>query len=647
MAERLAAALLIIASVGGIFFQVHDHGFIPPVDRATVLDNPMLLDGLSAAGVARAFAQPHEHSWVPLTWISLQIDHALYGREAAGYLLTNAALHTLSALLLFVLLLRTTGALYCAAFCALVFAVHPLHVESVAWISRRKDVLSGLLFMLTLLAYARHAAGPPRLSRWLLVALLMAAGLLASPMLVTTPFVLLLLDLWPLGRMGTDGRVEVARLRGLVLEKLPLLLMALAVCVVTVRVHQGAVPSLEHQPLAARVAVSLSSYLAYLSQSVLPQGLIVPYASQASVEAIDWSVPGSAALLLLGATVVAATSRRERPYLLVGWLWFVGMLLPVIGLVQIGEVTHADRYMYLPQIGLTLTMAWGAANVVERTPAARSAFAVVGGLVIVWFGGLAWRQTALWSDPITLYGHAVAADPRDDLAQVRLADTLLEQGRVVEAAIHYQEANALHARWMQAELGLADVAAALGRFDQAILLYQHWVQLAPHQVRPVASLGRALLRSGRFEQALASFESGLRLDPEVPALYAGRAEALDRLGRWDAAVAAYDEALRRDPGLSGVANNLAWILAVSPDPALRDPPRAIRLAESAVAGNPGDPARLDTLAAAYAAAGRFDDAIRTGKRAVELAERIGAAPVAEQAQQRLSLYEKGRPYRED
>jgi len=638
--------LLIVAITSAVFFQIRSHDFVNLDDYDGILENPHFLAGFSLDSVWRAFAEPYQHNWIPLNWLSLHLDYVLYGREAGGYLLTNLALHILSSLLLFGFLLRTTSAVGCSGFAALVFAVHPLHVESVAWVSERKDVLSGLFFMLTLWAYARHAEGPARWRGLAPVALFLALGLLSKPMLVTLPFVLLLLDLWPLGRMAdaSDERiVDPERLRFLLVEKLPLLAIVLAVSAITyaVQAATGAVASLDRLPLADRLANALQSYVVYLSQTLVPRGLAVFYPYPASP---DWAAAGAAALLLVGATAVAAFRVRAQPYLVVGWLWFVGMLVPVIGIVQVGLQAHADRYMYLPQIGLSIAIAWGAIDAVGSSRVARTGLAAVAALVVACFGILAWQQAHHWRDTLALYQRALAVTEGNFLAHRALADALLDAQRIADARVHYAKAAELRPGWSEAELGMADTLAAQGRLGEALPIYERWMQASPDSARPVGSLGLALLRQGRFEEAHAHLEAGLRLDPHASELHAGLGIALAGLGRHEESIAAYREALRLEPGQPTASNNLAWALATSSDASLRDPAEAVRVAEAAIRSAPNDPPLLDTLAAAYAAAGRLGDASKTAERAAWEAEQRGATGLAAQIRHRAELYRAGRPY---
>ena len=351
-----------------VFGQTVRHEFINCDDDQYVYENPQVARGFTAQGIVWAFTHFHSANWHPLTWLSHMLDCQLYGlNHPGGHHLTNVLLHAASAILLFLVLRQMTGDLWPSAFVAALFAIHPLHVESVAWVAERKDVLSGLFFMLTLAAYVGYARRPFSLLRYLLVTVLFALGLMAKPMLVTLPFVLLLLDYWPLGRIGAAvpqspqqarlPRQSSLALRRVLLEKLPWLVLTAASCVVTRFAQQTALVSTERLPLPSRIANALVSYVAYLGQFFYPVGLAVLYPYPQSTLPI-WKIVG-ALLLLVGISLAVLACRRKCPYLLVGWLWYLGMLVPVIGLVQVGDQSMADRYTYLTQIGLYIALAWG------------------------------------------------------------------------------------------------------------------------------------------------------------------------------------------------------------------------------------------------------------------------------------------------
>ena len=350
----------LLLAVALVFGQTVRHDFVNYDDNAYVYENPQVAGGLTAHGIAWAFTSFHVSNWHPLTWLSHMLDCQFYGLHAGGHHLTNVLLHAATAILLFLVLRRMTGDLWPSAFVAAVFAIHPLRAESVAWVAERKDVLSGLFFMLTLGAYAGYARRPFSLGRYLTVVLLFALGLMAKPMLVTLPFVLLLLDYWPLGRIGPHRRTGISSFRRVVVEKIPLLALTAASCVATVIAQGTAVIAIDVIPLPSRIANALVSYVAYMGQLFYPAGLAVLYPHPEGGLPI-WKVAASS-LVLAGISAAALVWRRRFPYLFVGWFWYVGMLVPVIGLVQVGLHAMADRYTYLPQIGLCIAVTWGVAQ---------------------------------------------------------------------------------------------------------------------------------------------------------------------------------------------------------------------------------------------------------------------------------------------
>jgi tetratricopeptide (TPR) repeat protein len=716
--HRGPIALLLAAATFAVFFQVRQHEFVNYDDPAYIVDNPNLREGPSLEAVIRAFTTPHETNWIPLTWISLQIDYALYGADPAGYHLTNVALHALSSLLLFLVLSRMTGSRWRSAFVAAVFAVHPLHVESVAWASERKDALSGLLWMLALHAYAGYAERPGSLPRYAGVLACLVLGLLAKPMLVTLPFVLLLLDYWPLGRLRADDsrRLPDPRaFRRAVIEKLPMLLLVAAASAVTFAVQRstGAMSHDGMLPFQYRLLNAVDSYALYLAKSFWPSGLAVFYPHPLrTLSALDTAVP---ALLLAAVTLGTARLAASRPYLVVGWLWFLGTLVPVIGLVQVGMQARADRYMYLPLIGLSIMVAWASADLLGRRRSGRIALAAAGTAALVGLGACARHQLTCWRDTISLFQRAAAVTEGNFVAHSGLGSALLAEGRLDEARDHFAEAARLKPRWVDPKIGLANVLAERGDLEAAIRGYREALRFDPDNVRALTNLGKALSDSGEPGRGIRNLRRALRLDrdggpaqthallaqalakrgdvaeairyyreaiernPEFGEAHANLGALLARIGRLDEArlhleraveleiesadlhaglatlalgsgrieiaVRHYREALRLDPGLGQAANNLAWLLATSESEHIRDPAESIRLAEEAArATGASDPAVLDTLAAGYAAAGRFQEAIRTAAKAEELARATGDAALGGQIRARLALYRRGRPY---
>jgi tetratricopeptide (TPR) repeat protein len=624
-----------------VFGQVREHEFVGFDDYKYVVQNPDLRDGLTLRGVSRAL-QPSFLNWIPLTSLSYQVDYALYGLEPGGYLLTNLLLHTMSTVLLFLAFTRMTGEVWRSGFVAAVFAIHPLHVESVAWASERKDVLSGLFMMLTIYGYVRYRELPSSWSRYLATIAWFALGLLAKPMLVTLPLVLLLLDHWPLGRFS--GRADwTAECRRALIEKIPLLAVAAGASAVTFAVQGagGAIHDFERLPLSLRVANAVDSYARYLHDAVWPMQLGAFYPHP--LESISALQVGAAAVVLAVLTGVSLRFAKAHPYLPVGWFWYLGMLVPVIGLVQVGMQARADRYMYLPLIGLSLPIAWGVPELAARWRIPRavvnaSACAVLAALAVV-----AWRQVGTWRDTEALFTRALSVTESNYRAHQALANDLLRQERVGEAAAHFQTAARLAPEWPKPRLGLADVEVQLGRVDVALRIYEEVLARQPDDSEVAGRYGLALGLVGRNAEAKVQLERSLAEHRGTAELHRAMAEIEAALGNVRAAQAHGREALLMQPGYTDAANNLAWLLATAADPALRDPQEAILLIEADALDSEA-PWLLDTLAAAYAADGRFEEAVRTADRAAKIASEQDLTAIAEEARQRLSLYRRREPY---
>ena len=441
------ACLALIAVNMIVYAPVWHHGFVNYDDDEYVSTNTVVLRGLTWHGASWAFTTGHAGNWHPLTWLSHMLDVQFYGLDPGPHHLTNLLFHIANTLLLFGLLHRMTGALGRSAFVAGLFAVHPLHVESVAWVAERKDVLSTLFWMLTLWAYVEYVRRPG-LRRYWPVLLFFALGLMAKQMLVTLPFVLLLLDFWPLGRVGTrpnpaggwalsrDGWATTVRL---VWEKLPLLALTVVSSIVTVVVHRqaAAVISLSATPLNLRVANALVSYVTYISKMLWPARLAVLYPYAQSLP--GWWVAG-AFLGLMGISVAVIRAGPRHPYLPVGWLWYLGTMVPVIGLIQVGNQATADRYTYVPLIGLFIVVAWGVPDLLVRWPRRRIGLPIAAGLVILACAIAARGQLRYWEDSTTLWTRALAVTTENNIAHNNLAVSLADQGKLDEAIAHYSEA---------------------------------------------------------------------------------------------------------------------------------------------------------------------------------------------------------------
>jgi len=434
----VAICVGLIAIIAIVFGQSVHHGFVNYDDNTYVYENPRITRGLSVDSLRWAFSHVHSSNWHPLTTISHILDCQLYSLDAGGHHLTNCLLHSAATVLLFLVLRALTGATWRSAFVAAIFAVHPLHVESVAWISERKDVLSGVFFMLTLGAYSRYAR-VPSLPRYLLVAFVFSLGLLAKPMLVTTPFILLLLDYWPLNRF--TNRVVIRRL---VAEKTPLLLLSAGSCAATLFAQKGIIITTRQLPIWWRVGNALVSYAVYLWQTIWPTRLSAFYPMRED-ESELWPVVGALALLI-GITTAVIILRRIRPYLFTGWFWYLGMLVPVIGFIQVGVQAHADRYTYLPQIGLGIAAVWGISDLAQWLNLQRTVrFAAVALIAVLVF--LSWRQTGYWRNGETLWTHALSVTNNNEIAHYGLGDIFVRQSQFDKAISEFRATLSIRPQW--------------------------------------------------------------------------------------------------------------------------------------------------------------------------------------------------------
>ncbi|MBI4463915.1 MAG: tetratricopeptide repeat protein [Acidobacteria bacterium] len=565
--RALWVCLALIAINVAVYAQVWHYGLVNYDDPNYVGQNPHVSDGLSWHGVSWAFTTGYFVNWHPLTWLSYMLDVQIYGLNPGGHHLTNLLLHIASTILLFGLLHRMNGALGRSAFVAGLFAVHPLHLESVAWVAERKDVLSTLFWMLTMWAYVRYAH-QPGMGRYVLVLLLFALGLMAKPMLVTLPFVLLLLDYWPLGRvtLGTDlpGRSGLAPLRDqrsvrlhLVWEKLPLLALAIASSIVTFVVQRKAVAGLDAIPLDKRVANALVSYVAYIGKMLWPTRLAAYYPYPQSLP--GWWVVG-AILGLIGVSVMVIRAARRHPYLPVGWLWYLGTLVPVIGLVQVGGQSMADRYTYVPLIGLFIIVAWGGPDLLVRWPHRSIALTTAAALVISACTITAWGQVRYWENSATFWERALEVTTGNDIAHYSLGTFLAGQGRVEEAIAHYSEALRIKPAYAEAHFNLGNALRSQGKVEEAIAHYSETLRIMPEHAEAHNNLGAVLVNQGKLGEAIAHYSEALRIKPEYAEAHYNLGNALASQGRIEEAIAHYSEALRIKPEYVEAHINLGAVL---------------------------------------------------------------------------------------
>jgi tetratricopeptide (TPR) repeat protein len=568
--EIAIAATLAIVTLA-IYAQVIGHQFITLDDPTYIKENPMVNRGVTRAGLAWAFTTFYATNWHPLTWISHMIDCQLFGTNAGGHLLVNTLIHVANTLLLFWFLLRTTHARWPSALVAALFALHPLHVESVAWASERKDTLSTFFGLLSLIAYVRYVEAPS-ISRYAWTAITLALGLLAKPMLVTWPFLMLLLDYWPLGRLE-DPMAKKHRRRAshrgvatgiatLVWEKLPLFALVAASAMITfiAQSHGGAVRTLAHAPIGFRLPNALVSYAKYLLLTFWPNDLAVYYPF-AGIPA--WQIIG-AAFLLIGITVFCVSQpRKHSGYLVVGWLWFLGTLVPVIGIVQVGGQIMADRYFYIPSIGLFIALVFGLADIAKSWRIAPALSAGIAGGILLILATLTNAQIQRWRDSFTLFEHTLAVTPPNLRIEHNLGVALGASDRYDEAAAHFAKALQIDRNFYDGLVAMGVTRAHQDRLPEAIEYFQTAIQSQPDAPKARVQLAHALWTENRDEAALEEMARASQLAPKDADIRADFGLALALVGRIPEAIEQLHEALRLNPNSAEAHNNLGLALLAS------------------------------------------------------------------------------------
>lgn len=557
-AVALLIPLLLIALNLVVYAPAWDYGFLSWDDPLYVRDNAEVARGLTWRGFLWAFTTGHAANWHPLTWLSHMLDVQFFGMDAGLHHLTNILLHIANTLLLFWALVRMTGTWRPGAIVAALFAVHPLHVESVAWISERKDVLSAFFCMLTLHAYI-HYARRPAARRYAIVLVLFALGLMAKPMLVTVPVLLLLLDFWPLGRAGLAKGQGHTWVR-LAWEKAPLLALSAVSSIVTllVQMRGGAVADPVTDPLGYRIANALVSYAVYIAKTFWPAGLAVHY----PYTVVSWW-PALGSLLLLGVlTFLSFRLARKHPQFLVGWFWYLIALLPVIGLIRFGDQARADRYTYLPLIGLFIVVTWLARALADRLPLPRATLPAVAVAVCCVLTAAARGQVGFWKNDIALWTRAVEkGGSGNHLAYTELASALADRGEPGAAVKHLLEAIRINPRSYEAHTRLGLLYSRQGRFDEALEHCNEAIRLNPRFVQGYTNRGIVYGNQGNPAKAVEDFRKALELKPGDAALHYNLGYALADAGRTDEAWTQFQEALRINPDHAQARNWLANILA--------------------------------------------------------------------------------------
>jgi Flp pilus assembly protein TadD len=625
-------------------------GFVNFDDAQYVLDNPRVRSGLTWNGIVWAATATYAGNWHPVTWVSHMTDVQLFGVDPRGHHATSVFLHLLNTLLLFGVLTRMTAQPLRSAVVASLFAVHPLHVESVAWVAERKDVLSGFFAMLTLWAYARYVEMGSR-GVYALVIVFFVLGLASKPMLVTLPFVLLLLDVWPLARPRA--------FRALVLEKVPLLVCVLASAAVTYLAQEGAgaVRTFESLPAGRRFANALVVYVSYIGQMIWPANLAPLYPYEADVSVLQVAI---AALTLIALTALALRARARYPYATVGWLWYIGMLVPVIGLIQVGSQPMADRYTYLPLIGLFIVVAWGvpdamrhlgvglsgpaeaghydnaspAATFALRATAARKAgrddgvtgpakagryesagYLLTPAMVAAMIGCvvLARQQVAIWANSVDLWQHTLRVTRDNYRAHNNLAHALVAAGQPSEAFSHYEAALRINPDSVEAHTGIGAILVPAGRLDEAIAHYREALRVNPTDAITLANLGGALAEQGRFAEAETHLRAAVAATPDLPQARSYLGVTLARQGRTPEAIEHFARMIELQPDDVVARRHLGSALAIEGRTG-----EAIQQFEAAVRLDPADPRSRTGLGEALDAAGKLEAAILEYEKAVQM-----------------------------
>ena len=668
----LLGCLVLAAGTLAVYWPVAGFEFVNFDDPFYVTDNAQVRAGISRAGLKWALGASAAANWHPVTWMSHMVDCQVHGLKAGGHHTTSLLLHVANSWLLFALLLGLTGKRGQSFVVAALFAWHPLHVESVAWVAERKDVLSTCLGLLTLLAYAKYVEKseggrknaecriqqhatcntlhalcyPPPAFYYLLALVLFALGLMSKPMLVTWPFVMLLLDYWPLRRIQLNTQHSTLKtLYRLALEKGLFVALAALSCGATLWAQNrfGAIVAIKGLPATQRIANAVLSYYRYIGKTLWPTHLAVFY---------PYGHPHLTGLILLAGAALAAFSAvalwlKKFPYVAVGWFWYAGTLVPVIGLVQVGEQAMADRYFYIPSIGLFIAGVFGLGELAGRFRHGAAGLRVITGLALAGCLGATQRQVAYWRNSEALYRHAIAVTHGNFPAYNNLGTALEAQGKRDEAIRCYTEAVRWRPGYADAHCNLGNAYAALKRRGEALEEYEKALRADPKLARAHYHLANQLLADGQAADAAGHYQTALALKPDYAEAHYQLAVAL--LARDEVAEASrhYREAVRLKPDWLEALNNLSWLLATQPDARFRDGKQAVELAARAVAlTRTNDAKLLDTLGAALAETGRFPEAADAARSAARLAQASGAAQLGREIEAHRQCYERGQPFRE-
>lgn len=572
--SKIFICLILLISIIAVYWNVQNHKFIIAYDDYQyVTKNVHVQKGLSPESISWAFTTTDAGFWHPLTWLSLMLDYQLYGLNAGGYHWTNLLLHIISTLLLFSVLYRMTGSIWRSGFVAALFALHPLHVESVALVAQRKDVLSTVFWMLTMYAYVSYV-DRPGVWRYLVIFIAFILGLMAKPMLVTLPFVLVLLDYWPLNRFRfelknneTDLRRKIAfiavRPRNtislLILEKIPFITLTIIISAITFFTEQkfSAIVSLKKLSLYARIENALVSYVEYISKMIFPVNLAVFYPHPIALPL--WQV-SLCLLLLICISVIVLYYIKKYPYLIVGWFWYLGTLVPVIGLIQVGSHAMADRYTYIPLIGLFIIVAWGFADLAKKWRYGRSLFSSSAILILILMMILTWGQLRYWKNGLTLFNHAIEVTEDNYFAYNNLATIFMEKGDYRQAYQYASKAIQIHPQLAAGHFNMGHILARLGDTEKAIYHLQEALKLQPDSLDAMKKLGDVFIQHGFIEAAISQYTKVLNITPNDPDIHNNLGVALAMRGRYGAALVHFRRALDLKPDYIDAKKNMELLL---------------------------------------------------------------------------------------
>ncbi len=599
-----------------VYMQTGNHEFVNYDDPSYVTQNPHVASGITCANIMWAVTSIDNYNWHPLTWLSHMADVQLFGLNPRGHHLTSVVIHTVSSLLLLLLLHRVSGSLWRSAFVAALFALHPLHVESVAWVAERKDVLSAFFCFLTLLLYADYVVKRKPIL-YVAVLVFFVLGLMSKPMLVTLPIVMLLIDFWPLGRYRRDdqeqGLRQLIRKNALILkEKIPFFACSLFSGIVTIYAQHtgGATQTFDELPFMLRTENALVAYVKYIIKTLWPSDLAVLYPIPPSFP--PWQIVGSL-LVLLFISAAAIYFGRRYPYFPVGWFWFLITLLPVIGLLQVGVQAMADRYSYLPVIGLFIMAAWGIPDLLRGLQQRERILALLAGIVIAISAVLTWHQLGYWRDSISLYRHALHVTTGNGVIHNNLGDALSNKGDKDGAIEEFRESLRINPNNAEAHNNLGSILLLKGNSDVAIIEFREALRILPNHAAAHNNLGLALDKNGNLDAAIPEYQEALRINPIYAHAHINLGFALDSKGFTDAAIREYQEALRINPNHLDTRNNLGAAFARK-----GNLDAAIQQYQAALVIDPNNSTVHGNLGFALARMGNLDAAIREYQAALRI-----------------------------